>query len=131
MNGYGIFIWPDKKKYYGNYINNVKEGFGCFFWNDGHKYEGFWKGGKQHGYGVMSGNKGNKFGYWIDGKLQSKINDDETIKFINKTINDVKKQKEYTDFQLNIQKYEKQITDGSSSQDTNSNSKEAKNNHNY
>ena len=79
----------------------------------------------------MSGNKRNKFGYWIDGKLQSKINDDETIKFIIKTINDVKIQKEYKDFQLNIQKYEKQIIDGSSSQDTNSNSKEAKINHNY
>ena len=79
----------------------------------------------------MSRNKGNKYGYWIDGKLQSKINDDETIKFITKTINEVKKQKEYSNFQLNIQKYEKQITDGSSSQDTNSNSKEAKHNHNY
>ena len=131
MNGYGIFIWPDKKKYYGNYINNLKEGFGCFYWNDGHKYEGFWKGGKQHGYGVMTGSKGNKYGYWIEGKLQSKINDDETIKFIIKTINEVKKQKEYSEFQLNIQKYEKLITDGSSSQDTNSNSKEAKNNNNY
>ena len=102
MIGYGIFIWPDKKKYYGNYINNLKEGFGCFYWNDGHKYEGFWKEGKQHGYGIMSRNKGNKYGYWIDGKLQSKINDDETIKFITKTINEVKKQKEYSNFQLNI-----------------------------
>ena len=131
MNGYGIFIWPDKKKYYGNYINNLKEGYGCFYWNDGHKYEGFWKEGKQHGYGIMTGNKGNRYGYWIEGKLQSKINDDETIQFINNTINEVKKQKEYIDFQLNIQKYEKQIIDGSSSQDTNSNSKEVKNNINY
>ena len=130
MNGYGIFIWPDKKKYYGNYINNLKEGYGCFYWNDGHKYEGFWKEGKQHGYGIMSGNKGNRYGYWIEGKLQSKINDDETIQFINNTINEVKKQKEYTDFELNKQKYEKQIIDGSSSQDTNSNSKEVKNNNN-
>jgi hypothetical protein len=32
-------------------------------------------------------------------------------------------QKDYSDFLLNIQKYEKQITDWSSSQDTNSNSK--------
>ena len=79
----------------------------------------------------MTGSKGNKYGYWIEGKLQSKINDDETIKFIIKTINEVKKQKEYSEFQLNIQKYEKLITDGSSSQDTNSNSKEAKNNNNY
>ena len=131
INGYGIFIWPDKKKYYGNYINNLKEGFGCFYWNDGHKYEGFWKEGKQNGYGIMSGNKGNKYGYWIEGKLQSKINDEETIKFIDKKINEAKKQKEYAEFQLKIQKYEKQITDGSSSQDTNSNSKEVKNNNNY
>ena len=128
MNGYGIFIWPDKKKYYGNYIDNLKEGFGCFYWNDGHKYEGFWKKGKQHGYGIMSGNKANKYGYWINGKLQSKINDDVTIKFINQTINNAKIQKDYSEFQLNIQKYEKQITDGFSSQDTNSNSKEQKNN---
>ena len=79
---------------------------------------------------MMSGNKGNKYGYWIEGKLQSKINDEETIKFINKKINDAKKQKEYAEFQLKIQKYEKQITDGSSSQDTNSNSKEVKINNN-
>ena len=131
MNGYGIFIWPDKKKYYGNYINNLKEGFGCFYWNDGHKYEGFWKEGKQHGYGIMSGNKGNKYGYWINGKLQSKINDDVAIKFINQTINNTKMQKDYSEFLLNIQKYEKQITDGFSSLDTNSNSKERKNNNNY
>ena len=130
MNGYGIFIWPDKKRYYGNYINNLKEGFGCFFWNDGHKYEGFWKEGKQHGYGVTSGNKGDKYGYWIEGKLKNKINDDETIKFIDKKINDVKKQKDYSDFQLKIRKYEKQITDGSSSLDTYSNSKGGKNNNN-
>ena len=131
MNGYGIFIWPDKKKYYGNYINNLKEGFGCFFWNDGHKYEGFWKEGKQNGYGMMIGNKGNKYGYWIDGKLKNKVTDDETIQFINNKINEAKMQKEYSEFQLKIHKYEKQITDGNSSQDTNSNSKEAKNNNNY
>ena len=130
MNGYGIFIWPDKKKYYGNYIKNLKEGFGCFYWNDGHKFEGFWKRGKQHGYGIMSGNKGNKFGYWIEGKLQSKITDEETISFINKTINDVKNQKDCSEFRLKVQKYEKLITDGTSSQDTNSNSKEAKHNNN-
>ena len=64
----------------------------------------------------MSGNKGNKYGYWIEGKLQSKINDNETIKFINNTINEVKSLKDYTDFQLKIQKYEKVIIDGTSSQ---------------
>ena len=49
MNGYGIFIWPDKKRYYGHYVDNLKEGFGKFIWDDGHSYEGFWKEGKQDG----------------------------------------------------------------------------------
>ena len=130
MNGYGIFIWADKKKYYGNYSNNLKEGFGCFYWNDGHKYEGFWKGGRQHGYGLINGNKGNKYGYWVEGKLENKINDDETIKIINQKINEAKKNKEYSLFQLKREKYEKMINDASSSYDTNFNSKEVKNNEN-
>ena len=72
------------------------------------------------------GIKVNKYGFWLDGKLQSIITDDETIKSINNKINETKIQKDYSEFLLNIQKYEKQITDGSSSQDTNSNSKEQK-----
>jgi len=124
MNGYGIFIWPDKKKYYGNYTNNLKEGFGIFYWNDGYKYEGYWKEGKQNGYGFIGGNNKNKYGYWINGKLENKINDDKTIEFIEKKISETKQEKEYKDFLLNIGKYEKQIIDGSSSQDTNFNSRE-------
>jgi hypothetical protein len=124
MNGYGIFIWPDKKKYYGNYVNNLKEGLGTFYWNDGYKYEGFWKEGKQNGYGYITGNNVDKYGYWLDGKLQNKISDEETIKSIGKKINDIKKQEEYIKFLLNIGKYEKQIIDGSSSQDTNFYSKD-------
>ena len=127
MNGYGIFIWPDKKKYYGNYINNAKEGYGIFFWNDGHKYEGFWKEGKQNGYGIISGNESTKYGFWSDGKLKNKVEDMETIDFIIKKIDETKQQNEYLEFKLNMQKYEKLITDGVSSQDTNSNSKNSKN----
>ena len=126
MNGYGIFIWPDKKKYYGNYINNAKEGYGIFFWNDGHKYEGFWKEGKQNGYGIISGNESTKYGFWSDGKLKNKVEDMETIDFIIKKIDETKQKNEYLEFKLNMQKYEKLITDGVSSQDTNSNSKNSK-----
>ena len=126
MNGYGIFIWPDKKKYYGNYINNAKEGYGIFFWNDGHKYEGFWKEGKQNGYGIISGNESTKYGFWSDGKLKNKVEDMETIDFIIKKMDETKQQNEYLEFKLNMQKYEKLITDGVSSQDTNSNSKNSK-----
>ena len=128
MNGYGIFIWPDKKKYYGNYKNNLKEGFGIFYWNDGYRFEGYWKEGKQNGYGLINGNNGNKYGFWKDGKLQEKINDDKTINLINKKICESKGQKEYNIFILNIEKYEKQINDGSSSQETNFNSKDKERN---
>ena len=89
--------------------------------------KGFWKEGKQNGYGLISGNNGNNYGFWSDGKLKNKVEDDETIKFIDKKIEETKLQKEYIDFQLKIQKYEKLITDGVSSQDTNSNSKNSKN----
>ena len=121
-----------QKKYYGNYVNNLKEGLGAFYWNDGYKFEGFWKEGKQNGYGYITGNNGNKYGYWLDGKLQNKIYDEKTIKSIEKKINDTKKKKEYSNFLLNSSKYEKQIMDGSSSQDTNFNSKnKEKNNQNF
>ena len=117
-----------KKKYYGNYINNLKEGFGIFYWNDGYKFEGYWKEGKQNGYGFIGGNNKNKYGYWNNGKLENKINDDETIDYIEKKINAKKNEKEYQNFLLNIAKYEKQIIDGSSSQDTNFNSKDKEKN---
>ena len=123
MCGYGIFIWPDKKKYYGKYVNNLKEGFGIFYWSDGHRYEGFWKEGKQHGYGCVIGNNGIKYGEWARGNFSKKISDESTIDIINKKINEAKNQKEYRKFSENIEKYEKQIIDGSSSQDTNFNSR--------
>jgi len=46
MDGYGVFTWPDGKKYEGCYINDKKEGFGKFYWPDGKIYEGQWKDGK-------------------------------------------------------------------------------------
>ena len=119
----GFLFGQIKKKYYGNYVNNLKEGFGIFYWNDGYRYEGFWKGGKQDGYGFIRGSNGDKYGYWNDGKLKEKINDDKTILFINNSLDESKKKKEYNNFILNISKYEKQIVDGSSSQGTNFNSK--------
>ena len=46
MDGYGEFIWPDGKKYKGNYIEDKKEGYGEFFWPDGRIYRGNWLEGK-------------------------------------------------------------------------------------
>ena len=46
MNGFGIFIWPDGKKYEGGFVNDKKEGKGIHHWPDGRRYEGEWKEGK-------------------------------------------------------------------------------------
>lgn len=35
MQGYGVFHWPDGKRYEGYYANDKKEGFGCYYWPDG------------------------------------------------------------------------------------------------
>lgn len=55
MEGYGVFTWPDGRRYEGEYIDDKKEGKGIFYWYliyyylfrpDGRKYEGDWKNGK-------------------------------------------------------------------------------------
>ena len=42
MEGYGVFEWPDGRKYEGEYIDDLKEGQGTFYWPDGRKYTGAW-----------------------------------------------------------------------------------------
>jgi hypothetical protein len=46
MEGYGVFTWPDGRKYEGEYIDDKKEGKGTFYWPDGRKYDGDWFNGK-------------------------------------------------------------------------------------
>ena len=118
MNGYGIFIWPDKKRYYGHYADNLKEGFGKFIWDDGHSYEGFWKDGKQDGNGIIKNNNNFKYCFWNKGKLIKIIEDEESKSKIKKMIEDIKNSKEYQDFEINIKKYEKKITENSSGYET-------------
>jgi hypothetical protein len=68
MNGYGEFIWPDGKKYYGFYINDKNNGFGIFHWESSNKfYFGEWENGKQHGFGLIYQNTQSKFGFWDKG----------------------------------------------------------------
>ena len=40
MDGAGEFVWPDGRKYIGNYLEDKKHGFGEFEWPDGRKYKG-------------------------------------------------------------------------------------------
>ena len=53
MNGGGIFVWPDGRKYKGQYKDDKKEGYGFFEWPDGKKYRGNWNNGKQDGEGEL------------------------------------------------------------------------------
>ena len=46
MHGKGTFIWPDGRKYLGEYVNERKHGYGEFYWPNGRVYKGHWKNGK-------------------------------------------------------------------------------------
>jgi hypothetical protein len=46
MHGYGIFIWPDGRKYEGYYSDDKKHGKGKFYYPDGKTYDGDWADGK-------------------------------------------------------------------------------------
>jgi hypothetical protein len=52
MHGHGVFEWPDRRKYKGEYYDDKKSGYGIFKWPDGRKYKGNWLNGKQHGTGI-------------------------------------------------------------------------------
>ncbi len=47
----------------------MKDGYGVFIWPDGRKYEGYWREGKQHGEGNYYTAKGKmRRGQWENGK---------------------------------------------------------------
>lgn len=75
MNGIGLFLWPDKKKYLGQYFNDNKSGLGIFIWPDGREYKGEWEKGKQHGRGIFIFSGISQFGEWIEGKRTKWIED--------------------------------------------------------
>ena len=70
MHGYGVYSWPDNRKYEGQYFADRKHGFGIYHWPDGRVYEGYWLGGKQHDLGVYRIPDKNevKFGLWEKGQ---------------------------------------------------------------
>jgi hypothetical protein len=68
MDGNGILVWPDKKRYAGGYKEDNKHGYGIFIWPDGKKYEGCWLNGKQQGYGIFTNNGVSQCGEWKVGK---------------------------------------------------------------
>ena len=71
MEGEGVFIWPDGRKYIGKFENDKRDGYGEYKFKDGRMYKGNWKNGFQHGEGQFYNPKNNLWikGIWINGKL--------------------------------------------------------------
>jgi len=42
MHGFGIYTWPDGRRYEGNYQYNKKEGEGIYIAGDKSIFEGLW-----------------------------------------------------------------------------------------
>mmetsp|Transcript_950 Transcript_950/g.1306 ORF Transcript_950/g.1306 Transcript_950/m.1306 type:complete len:81 (-) Transcript_950:380-622(-) len=68
MHGYGKLVWPDGKRYEGEYYQDKKHGKGVFYWPNGNKYVGMWQNGKQHGEGILARNSIEKKWWWENGK---------------------------------------------------------------
>ena len=51
--GKGKFTWPDGSTYEGDF-NDAIEGFGTYIWADKRQYVGDWKNNKMHGKGVFT-----------------------------------------------------------------------------
>ena len=45
--GYGVFHWPDGRKYVGDWYNGKQHGNGTYFNAEGEAREGCWKEGKR------------------------------------------------------------------------------------
>jgi len=73
LHGVGVYEYPDKRKYSGDWKNNKKNGKGTFFFSNGNKYDGEWKDDKMKGKGVYVWTNGDKFeGEYADSKRSGK-----------------------------------------------------------
>ncbi|KAJ4462388.1 putative Phosphatidylinositol 4-phosphate 5-kinase 4 [Paratrimastix pyriformis] len=73
MHGHGIFVWPDGRRFEGNFNNGVMEGQGVLEWIEGpglQTYEGAFKENLFHGKGSLYGPTGGSFhGHYREGRL--------------------------------------------------------------
>jgi len=51
FHGAAIMEWPDGHRYTGQYEDNQKSGDGFFLWPDGRFYDGQWQANQRHGHG--------------------------------------------------------------------------------
>ena len=54
LNGQGIYVFPDGKKYEGEYQKGYQHGHGIYTWPDGGNYVGEFKDGQFNGKGTQT-----------------------------------------------------------------------------
>lgn len=68
-NGYGVYVFPSKAVYTGEFRQGEIHGFGICHFSDGSRYEGEWKHRKPDGRGAMTYTDGSKrLGLWQQGQ---------------------------------------------------------------
>ncbi len=68
IEGRGVEIWNDGRRYEGDFKNGKKDGEGTFVWANGSKYIGSWRDDRQHGIGIFCDAKSKRQGEWVSGK---------------------------------------------------------------
>lgn len=69
-NGYGVFTWPDGRRYEGEWRKGKENGYGILSWPDGRRYEGHWNNNTRDGYGVEIKADGTvQSGLWRNNKF--------------------------------------------------------------
>jgi hypothetical protein len=77
MHGKGTYVWPDGRKYQGDYINDKKDGHGYYEFGDGRRYDGQWLNGKMHGVGKIMSKEGEARRALFDDSIRIKWIDSE------------------------------------------------------
>ena len=90
MEGFGIYLWNNKKKYFGFFKKGVKHGFGIFYFLNDKFLIGFWKNGKQNGFVKHINGNNIKYGIYKEGKKEKLFEKEE--EFWNNFV-DIKSQK--------------------------------------
>ena len=59
--GKGVYVYPNKDKYEGEFKGDKRGGYGVYFFEDGHVYQGEWEDDQEQGQGTLTISSGKNF----------------------------------------------------------------------
>jgi hypothetical protein len=69
--GWGEIVYPDGRRYFGQWSQDLATGYGCLLGTDGERYVGMWSAGVFHGAGVRFTNNDVVYdGTWAEGRFR-------------------------------------------------------------